>query len=78
MSPRSAPSECGCPEKTRLIEELADCHKRILILHNNDVVAILNGDCDPNPHREAYLLKERELREFMIRTLRDHVASHEC
>jgi len=49
-----------------------------MILHNRDVVAIINGNCDANPELEAELVKERDLRTSTMKALREHVSSHQC
>ena len=53
-------------------------HKRILIFHNRDVVAVINGNCDVNPELEAELVEDRDVRTSTMKALREHVTSHQC
>jgi hypothetical protein len=73
-----SPSAIGCSDKARLIEELSDCHKRILILYNGGVATVLIGNFGSDPEVEAKLGHGRELRSFLLKELRQHVSSHQC
>ena len=72
--PKPSPQECA--EKTRLISELVEAHKRIAAIHNQEIEAVIAGDLSAK--LDGQLKEARGVRDSIMKDLKDHLAKHHC
>jgi len=74
-----APSDLPvCLQKTRLIAEILQAHKRIASIQIAKTEAVVTGNVDGDATLETALTQARDLRRLLMDQLTRHIEDHLC